>query len=138
VLEHDGHLITDTRRIDNIGTTLKRIIAQDELSALPTARRLTRRQKHFNNTTTRLNFFSEPNSAITVMELITSDRPGLLSLIGKVFVDCNVKVHNAKIGTFGEYVEDIFYISDKDDQAISDVNQIEALRESFFKALDNN
>ncbi len=138
VLEHDGHPITDTSRIDNISSTLKRIIGQNELSALPTARRLTRRQKHFNNTATRLNFFSEPNSAITVMELITSDRPGLLSLIGKVFAECSVKVHNAKIGTFGEHVEDIFYISDKDDQPISDVNQIEALRESFFKVLDNN
>jgi len=137
VLEHDGNPITDTSRIDNIRATLKRIICKDEMCALPATRRLTRRQKHF-NTTTRLNFFSEPNSAVTVMELIASDRPGLLSRVGKVFVECNVKVHNAKIGTFGEHVEDIFYISDKDDQPISDVNQIEALRASLITTLDNN
>jgi len=137
VLEHDGNPITDISRIDNISETLKRIIGQDKMSSLPTTRRLTRRQKHF-NTATRLNFFSEPSSAITVMELIASDRPGLLSRVGKVFVECNVKVHNAKIGTFGEHVEDIFYISDNDDQPISDVNQIEALRKALTKALDNN
>jgi len=70
------------------------------------------------------------------MELNTNDRPGLLSRIGKVLMECGIKVHNAKIGTFGERAEDIFYISNKDDHAISDVAQLEQLRAALIAALE--
>ena len=136
VLENDGTPITELSHIDNITSTLKRIVGQEEVPPLPATRQLSRRQKHF-NTPTRLKFFSEPNSSVTVMELITNDHPGLLSRIGKVFMECQVKVHNAKIGTFGEHVEDIFYISDNNDQPISDVDQVRKLHEATIKMLDN-
>ncbi|MBL1260927.1 MAG: [protein-PII] uridylyltransferase [Thiotrichaceae bacterium] len=135
VLGHDHHPVHEIARIGDIIATLKRIITQDEISPIPATRRLSRRQKHF-KTATRLNFFSESNSSITVMELNTNDRPGLLSRIGKVLMECGIKVHNAKIGTFGERAEDIFYISNKDDHAISDVAQLEQLRAALIAALE--
>jgi len=134
VLEHDGNIINDITRIEDITNTLKRIIARDNVPSIPVTRRLTRRQKHF-HTPTRLIFSSEPSTSLTVMELITSDRPGLLSRIGKALMECQVKVHNAKIGTFGERAEDIFYISDKNDHPISNEQQLEQLREALIETL---
>ncbi len=134
VLEHDGKIISSDARTTSITNTLQRTIAcNDTLPALVT-HRLSRRQKLF-TTPTQVNFFSEPSSSLTVMEVITSDRPGLLSRIGKALMECHIRVHNAKIGTFGERAEDIFYISDKNNQIISDDQQLEQLRETLFKAL---
>ena len=45
------------------------------------------------------------------MELVAADRPGLLSKVGKVFVDEGIDIDAAKIMTIGERAEDVFYIS---------------------------
>jgi [protein-PII] uridylyltransferase len=47
----------------------------------------------------------------TGLFLITSDRPGLLSRISRVFYNEKIHLHNAKIATAGERVEDMFYLS---------------------------
>ncbi len=134
VLEHDGNTINDAARIDNLTETLKRTIVKNDTPLPPVTRHLPRRLKHF-HTPTQLNFSSEPSTSFTVMELITSDRPGLLSRIGKVLMECHIKVHSAKIGTFGERAEDIFYLSDKDNHPISDEHQLEQLRKALIEAL---
>ncbi len=134
-LENDGNTIKDTHRIEHIIDMLRRSIVKSDLALPPATLHLPRRLKHF-HTPTQLNFSSDPNSDLTVMELITSDRPGLLSRIGKVLMECHVKVHNAKIGTFGERAEDVFYLSDKDENIISDADQLQQLREALIKALE--
>ena len=54
-----------------------------------------------------------------MMEVSTSDRPGLLSRIGWALAKCGVRLHTAKIATFGERAEDIFYVTDRRNQALS-------------------
>lgn len=133
VLEGDGSTIHDPQRVSDISATLKRYTT-DPTSATLITRRLPRRLKHF-KIPTQVSFNKDPHSPLTMMELITSDRPGLLSLIGKALVTCHVKVHNARIGTFGEKAEDILYISDANDQGISDEAQLEQLRATLIEAL---
>jgi len=41
-----------------------------------------------------------------VVELITADRPGLLSRIGRAFQASGVRLQNAKVATFGARAED--------------------------------
>ncbi|MCK7577326.1 MAG: hypothetical protein MZV65_16815 [Chromatiales bacterium] len=52
------------------------------------------------------------------MELITRDRPGLLSAVGHAFATCGVRLQNARIATFGSRAEDAFYITDTDNQPL--------------------
>jgi [protein-PII] uridylyltransferase len=47
----------------------------------------------------------------TVMELYTHDRPGLVSAVAQVFLQCNIQLLNAKLTTLGDQVEDVFFIS---------------------------
>ena len=69
------------------------------------------------------------------MEVITADRPGLLARVGWALANCHISLLNAKIATFGERAEDIFYLCDRGDGVLSD-DQVECLRTALLKALD--
>ncbi len=76
-------------------------------------RRLAKRQlKHF-TIPVEVNFTSDTSNQHTVMEVIAADRPGLLARIGWALADARVRIRNAKIATFGERAEDVFYVTDE-------------------------
>lgn len=62
------------------------------------------------------------------MELITRDRPGLLHVVANGLLMCKVELVSARVSTFGEKVEDIFMITDRDGQPIEDSSQINAIK----------
>lgn len=47
------------------------------------------------------------------LEFFATDRPGLLAEVGKVFAQSRAIVHQARITTLGDRVEDVFYITDR-------------------------
>jgi [protein-PII] uridylyltransferase len=53
------------------------------------------------------------------MDLACSDRPGLLSNISAAMVACGVRIHDARISTLGDRVEDAFILSDKENAPLS-------------------
>lgn len=56
----------------------------------------------------------------TVLELVAGDRPGLLAQIGKLFVEQNVRLQNAKIVTLGERAEDVFFVTTEDNRPLDE------------------
>ncbi|MFN3237478.1 MAG: [protein-PII] uridylyltransferase [Pseudomonadales bacterium] len=77
----------------------------------------------------------DPIKNLTVLEVQTPDRPGLLSIVANIFVDLEVHVVSAKITTLGDRVEDLFYLSDKEGEPLSDTDQ---LRERICQELDQH
>jgi len=69
------------------------------------------------------------------MEVTASDRPGFLSQIGVALNFCGVRLHGAKIATYGERVEDIFYITDKQKNIITEPLKFECLQSTITDAL---
>ncbi len=69
------------------------------------------------------------------MELVTADRPGLLSKVGQVFIEQDIDIAAAKIMTIGERAEDVFYISDTGGKPLDDDAQAR-LRERIVAKLD--
>jgi len=59
----------------------------------------------------------------TVMSLHTHDRPGLVSAIAQVFLACKVQLINAKINTLGDQVEDVFFITTADENALDELEE---------------
>ena len=53
------------------------------------------------------------------MDLGCSDRPGLLSHISAAMVACGIRIHDARIATLGDRVEDAFILSDKQNAPLS-------------------
>jgi [protein-PII] uridylyltransferase len=90
----------------------------------PVFRPLPRRLRHFISHP-RVAFAPAADVPGTLMELQCHDRPGLLSRLAAAMVEQKVQVHDARIATFGERVEDTFLISDAAHQALSETAQSE-------------
>ncbi len=71
-----------------------------------------------------------------MLEVLCPDRPGLLAKVAGIFVEMGIRLHNAKITTLGENVEDVFIISDQNNEAITDPTIQEKLQETICKQLD--
>lgn len=84
---------------------------------------------------TQVFFETDKKNNRTIMEVVTIDRPGILSYIGAAMEQCGVKLQGAKIATFGERVEDIFYIQNYENNVISDPLKFECLEKSIIETL---
>ena len=81
-------------------------------------RRLPRRLRPFKSTA-RIRFSAAHGGEKTLMDLACSDQPGLLSNISAAMVACGIRIHDARIATLGDRVEDAFIISDKQNAPLS-------------------
>ncbi len=134
VLEDTGQPIGDSHREQDIYTKLRHSLTQlDREPAL--TRRQPRRFKHF-AIPTEVEFSRDERNHHTILELLTVDRPGLLSRVGQALMECGVRLHNAKIATFGARVEDVFYITDKTNKPLNDEAQFQCLRQTIIRHLD--
>jgi [protein-PII] uridylyltransferase len=70
------------------------------------------------------------------MEIVASDRPGLLCQIGQVLRSHEIGIQAAKILTVGERAEDVFYITSPNGNPLSEA-ACERLKEGLILALDN-
>jgi [protein-PII] uridylyltransferase len=84
-------------------------LADRELRDLATMA-VPRVQKHF-QVETQISFTRVEESGITRMHIETADRPGLLSVIARTFIECKISIHSAKISTAGETAIDSFDIT---------------------------
>ncbi|HWV14945.1 MAG TPA: [protein-PII] uridylyltransferase [Cellvibrio sp.] len=93
----------------------------------------------------RLKYFSMPTRTLmstdtlhncSVLEVISPDRPGLLASIGRIFMQFDLQLLNAKITTLGERVEDVFFIVDGKGQPIEDQQLAEDLQREICERLD--
>jgi [protein-PII] uridylyltransferase len=86
---------------------------------------------------TRAHVTQDTSKNISVLEVISPDRPGLLARLGTVFVDFGIEVQTAKIQTLGERVEDLFFITDSQQQPITSPEHCEAIEVAIRNALDS-
>jgi UTP:GlnB (protein PII) uridylyltransferase len=72
----------------------------------------------------------------TLVELTAPDRPGLLTVIGRVFAEFGLDLTTAKIATLGERVEDVFYVTDQDGCNLYDPDFIARLKAHLAHEID--
>ena len=98
-----------------------------------TNKRMPRQLKHF-EVTTVINFEFNEASDQHIMSLETLDQPGLLARVGQIFLQEKIEVHAARITTLGERAEDMFYISDQNDEPLS-AERLETLKSALIASL---
>lgn len=134
VLEQSGDPINELFREVHICAALRNNLLHHEVKKHKNIHRQSRQAKHF-PIPTSIQFHADPLNRHTIIELITTDHAGLLSKIGRAFVQKNIHLHSAKITTIGSRAEDMFYITDNHSQPIADTAKQEQIREEMLKML---
>lgn len=126
VLEGNGKPVGPFKnRQEQIRDLLIQHLQQDEASKPKAIDRTPRPLKTFAfKTEVRTSVDAVKN--LTVLEVQTPDRPGLLSIVANIFVDLEIHVHSAKITTLGERVEDVFYVANHLGQPLEDTATVTA------------
>ena len=99
--------------------------------------RLVPRQLKQFATPTVVSIKNDKQNIESILRIIAADRPGLLALVGGLFIDLEVLVHQARITTLGENVEDIFHITDRNNQPIIKPEDISRITQTLGDKIDN-
>ncbi|MDR3385698.1 MAG: [protein-PII] uridylyltransferase [Rudaea sp.] len=134
VLDSEGHALTDPARIARLQRALTQALGQTPYHVDLVARASSRSLRHF-PIATRIEFSPQPVRGRTQVAIVCADRPGLLAAVAQLFRERRIRVHDARIATFGERVEDFFLISDEHDMQL-DATACEALRSALIHLLD--
>ena len=133
VLEAGTQAPVPVERTADLREALLRVLGATHLRTTPARRGLTRRLRHFQRPP-RVDFHGAEGEPLTRLALVCSDRPGLLVAIAQAFLDVGVRVHDARIATFGDQVEDFFELSGRGGAPLGSALQ-ESLREALQRRL---
>jgi [protein-PII] uridylyltransferase len=142
---NDGHALDSFQlispqgiapRLASVEAALKSAL-RDPARVRPVKRATPRQLRHF-RVPARVDFDITGNGSRTRMSLVCTDQPGLLAGVAQVLRQHHLRVHDARIATFGEKVEDFFLLTDERDRAIQDEQQLEALRQAVVACVDGD
>jgi [protein-PII] uridylyltransferase len=133
-MEGNGDEIAGPARHREIRAALDGAI-RDPRAQPKVSRRTSRRLRHF-SLPTQVAFSQDFDNRRSVMELVTRDRPGLLSLVGGFFKRYGILLHAAKIATIGERAEDVFFITDSGGRPLTDEAIQDRLRRLLIRTFD--
>ena len=75
------------------------------------------------------------SETFSVIEIECLDRPGILSEITNALADLNLDIGSAHVLTFGEKVQDSFYVRDLVGHKIGDETRIKKIEDALLKAM---
>ena len=129
VLDAETQAPLDPERAALLESELAAVLADATTSPRLVRRSLPRRLRHFRRAP-RVELTNTADA--TQLALVCGDQPGLLARVAETLRDAHVRVHDARIATFGERAEDFFVVSDENDKPLSNEAQ-QALREALEK-----
>jgi [protein-PII] uridylyltransferase len=88
---------------------LARVLTEQPPLEPPAPGRISRRVRHF-PLSPEVGIFPDDKGTHYILEIVASDRPGLLAQIAYTLAKANINVTTARINTLGERVEDVFVI----------------------------
>ena len=134
ILNTSGKPVTVDSDQTAILRTIKKNILNDSFEVTPFYYRIPRKLKHF-KLATRVTFKQDEAKQQTVLTLYTSDCPGLLTRISQVLYSEGLIIHGARISTLGEEAEDIFYLTTRNNEAITGIDRQERIRQTLIEKL---
>jgi [protein-PII] uridylyltransferase len=142
-----GYTLDTFLVLDRDGTPINNLLQQREISQMlherlkhpeqipTTSADPSRQLRHF-PIDTKILFRDDAPNQRTQMEVIAGDRPGLLARIARGLLECQILLQNAKIATFGERAEDIFFVTNHDHQPLGREEE-DCLRETISLLLED-
>ncbi len=120
-------LPADPRQVPDVAAIERKLstVLSGSLDVRPAKRVQPRHLRHF-RIPLQVDFDESAGGTRTVVSLVCTDRPGLLADIAHVLREQRIRVHDARVATFGARAEDVFLVSDREDRPL-DESQRDAL-----------
>lgn len=134
ILSAENELLSNQEDQLQLITSLKLKLSSPEMAYDFNQYRTPRQLKHF-DTPTLVNFHLDEKRQHTIITISTADQVGLLTQISQVFYEQNLKIHDARIATLGEIAEDIFHVTTKSGETISDHQRQQQIRDAVKQKL---
>jgi len=90
----------------------------------------------FSPTKTRVSADNSTSDQCTILDVFTQDRPGLLYAITRTLFELGLSVWRAKIGTYGEQVVDVFYVTDQQGRKVEDPSRLNEIRRRLIEVIE--
>ncbi|WP_017431122.1 [protein-PII] uridylyltransferase [Vreelandella jeotgali] len=135
VLDNQHQAIRDGERIAEMHRHLVEELDDPDDYPRIVSRHTPRKLRHF-QVATHVIIEQDPANERTLLELTAPDRPGLLARVGRIFMEQDIALSAAKIATLGERVEDVFFITTKAGEPLTDPRRQTLLRERLIDVLD--
>lgn len=125
---------------DDVASRLRAVLAGALDGLRPARRTQPRHLRHF-RIPPQVGFDLLDAPPRTLLSLVCTDRPGLLADVALVLREQGLRVHDARVATFGERAEDVFQITRVDadgiDRPLDDDHQ-QALRDALLACLEGD
>lgn len=135
VLPSETKLAKKRQFMSGMETSLRNIILHEKGGMIRRSK-ASRALKHFPIQTNVRFTFNNPN--YTVMEVLAQDQPGLLNNVAYILEKNNIKLVNAKVATFGERVEDVFFIQKQNGKPVTSEKKLARLEKKICTTLNRN
>ena len=135
VLEYNNDPISDPQRLVEVKQRLTDALEQMKLPLVCKLRDASRQIEHF-SIPPKVSFSDDTINKRTIMEVVATDRPGLLSRIAKAITDSGVRLQNAKISTIGAQAEDVFFITDTQNLPLQAITKRDEIRNRIIEYLE--
>jgi len=137
VLDHAGRPVSDSRALGQLQKAMRDQMLHPQPGREIQTTGLQRQLKHF-PIETRVTFGTSPKGQLTIMEVTAQDRQGLLYQVALALKQCRVNLVAAKVATYGERAEDIFFINNHEGQPLTDPAQLGCLESEIVRRLEPN
>ncbi|MBI3575447.1 MAG: [protein-PII] uridylyltransferase [Gammaproteobacteria bacterium] len=133
-LDHAGQPVTDPRALEHLRRAMRTQLLDPmpgrDLRGAPLPRTL----KQF-PIETRVHFTPSTKGNLTIMEVVAQDRPGLLYQVALALSHCRVNLVAAKVSTYGERAEDVFFVNTRERRPLADAEQMKCLENEIVRRL---
>ena len=134
VLDHSGKPVTEARALASLQKSMHDQLLNPQPGRDRQSLTLSRQLKHF-PIETRVSFSASRKGQLTIMEVTAQDRPGLLYQVALALKHCRVNLVAAKVATYGERAEDIFFVNSRGQHSLLDKNQMGCLAMEIVQRL---
>jgi len=133
VLDAGSEFVSPQRRAATVAEALHEALRRSPLRVPAVRRAMPRQLRHF-RVPVQVEFGLSRDGR-SEMSLVCTDRPGLLAMVSAVLRGQRLRVHDARIATFGERVEDFFVLTDEGDHQLDAAAQ-SAVKTALLECLD--
>src|SRR5215472_11154488 len=136
-----GAMAMEEDRWDRVQRDLEHVIMREQdIGALVASAHHVRtaKSKFVRRVRTEVTVDNRTSEQFTVVDVFTQDRVGLLFTITHTLFKLGFPIHLARISTNADQALDVFYISDRNGEKVTDLARLRELRETLLEKLEQH